>query len=94
MLYFTVYEILNNSVTLIVSQDQERFTSPWARNITDEEKFEHVTSILGALLREDLKLQALYHMLVMFTPSLLAPSHVQVQLYNVFFYILHSKYRK
>ena len=52
-------------------QDQERFTSPWARELQDEVKFERVLAVLGRLLRDDLQLQALYHMLVMLTP----PTH-------------------
>ena len=34
-----------------------------------EEKFEKTVAIAGRLLREDKNLQALYHMLVMMTPS-------------------------
>ena len=59
-------------------QDQERFTSPWARDIWDEDKFERVISILGRILRDDKKLQALYHMLVMMTPSAKTSLHIQV----------------
>jgi hypothetical protein len=43
-------------------QDQERFTSPWARELQDEVKFERALSVVGRLLRDDLQLQALYHM--------------------------------
>jgi hypothetical protein len=31
-------------------------------------KFERVLSLVGRLLRDDMQLQALYHMLVMLTP--------------------------
>ena len=50
-------------------QDQERFTSPWAVEMADEEKFERTVATLGRLLRDDVQLQALYHMLVMMSPS-------------------------
>jgi len=50
-------------------KDQERFTSPWAHKMVDEEKFERTIALVGRLLRDDLQLQALYHMLVMMTPS-------------------------
>jgi len=45
--------------------------------MADEEKFERTIAILGRLLRDDLQLQALYHMLVMMTPSPRAPAEVQ-----------------
>ena len=50
-------------------KDQEKFTSPWAVSDLDEEKFDKTISYLGRLLRDDIQLQALYHMLVMFSPS-------------------------
>ena len=56
-------------VRSISIKDQERFTSPWAREFKDEEKFEKTVAIVGRLLRDDKNLQALYHMLVMMTPS-------------------------
>ena len=56
-------------VRSISIKDQERFTSPWAVTQTDEEKFEKTVSTVGRLLREDRNLQALYHMLVMMSPS-------------------------
>ena len=56
-------------VRSISIKDQERFTSPWAQNWLDEQKFELIVSQLGRLLRGDRNLQALYHMLVMMTPS-------------------------
>ena len=56
-------------VRSISIKDQERFTSPWAVTQTDETKFEKTVSTVGRLLREDRNLQALYHMLVMMTPS-------------------------
>ena len=57
------------NVRAISLKDQERFTSPWAQNWVDEQKFEKIVSQLGRLLRDDKNLQALYHMLVMMTPS-------------------------
>ena len=56
-------------VRSISMKDQERFTSPWAVTQTDETKFEMTVSTVGRLLRDDRNLQALYHMLVMMTPS-------------------------
>ena len=50
-------------------KDQEKFTSPWAVSNLDEEKFDKTISFLGRLLRDDIQLQALYHMLVMLSPS-------------------------
>ena len=47
----------------------EKFTSPWAVAAEDEEKFERTVSSVGRLLRDDLHLQALYHMLVMLSPG-------------------------
>ena len=38
-------------------QDQERFTSPWAKDWEDEQKFEKILSQLGRILRDDKKLQ-------------------------------------
>ena len=55
--------------SLNLVQDQERFTSPWAVEMADEEKFERTVATLGRLLRDDVQLQALYHMLVMMSPS-------------------------
>ena len=57
------------NVRSISLKDQERFTSPWAVEMVDEEKFERTVSLVGRLLRDDLQLQALYHMLVMMWPS-------------------------
>ena len=50
-------------------KDQERFTSPWALDMADEDKFERTVSLAGRILRDDIQLQALYHMLVMMKPS-------------------------
>jgi len=50
-------------------KDMEKFTSPWAVAAEDEEKFERTVSSVGRLLRDDLHLQALYHMLVMLSPG-------------------------
>jgi len=57
------------TVRAISLKDQERFTSPWAVEMADEEKFERTVATLGRLLRDDVQLQALYHMLVMMSPS-------------------------
>ena len=59
-------------------KDQEKFTSPWAVTDLDEEKFEKTISCLGRLLRDDIQLQALYHMLVMLSPCSLNSSKIQV----------------
>ena len=56
-------------VRSISLKDQERFKTPWAVEMVDEEKFERTVSLVGRLLRDDLQLQALYHMLVMMCPS-------------------------
>ena len=57
------------NVGSISLKDQERFTSPWAVEMVDEEKFEHSVSLVGRLLRDDIQLQALYHMYVMMCPA-------------------------
>eukprot|EP00092_Neocalanus_flemingeri_P106433 GFUD01136567.1.p1 GENE.GFUD01136567.1~~GFUD01136567.1.p1 ORF type:complete len:565 (-),score=121.26 GFUD01136567.1:47-1741(-) len=56
------------NVRSISLKDQERFTSPWAVEMADEEKFERTVSLVGRLLRDDIQLQALYHMFVMIRP--------------------------
>ena len=60
-------------------KDQEKFTSPWAVTDLDEEKFDKTISYLGRLLRDDIQLQALYHMLVMLSPSSANSSKIQVK---------------
>ena len=57
------------NVRSISLKDQERFTSPWAVDTADEHKFEKTVSLVGRLLGDDIQLQALYHMLIMMTPS-------------------------
>ena len=57
------------NVGSISLKDQERFTTPWAVEMADEEKFEQSVSLVGKLLRDDIQLQALYHMYVMMSPS-------------------------
>ena len=47
----------------------ERFTSPWALDYADEVKFNNTVKRVGEVLGSDMKLQALYHMLVMMTPA-------------------------
>ena len=49
-------------------KDMEKFTSPWAIDYADEVKFENTVHKAGEALGSDLKLQALYTMLVMITP--------------------------
>ena len=66
------------NVRSISLKDQERFTSPWAEDMADEEKFERTISLVGRLLRDDIQLQALYHMLVMMRPSHWASDKIQV----------------
>jgi len=65
------------NVRSVKLKDQERFTSPWAVELSDEHKFEQTLSKIGVILRDDIKLQALYHMLVMVTPSNKTPEIVQ-----------------
>ena len=60
-------------------KDQEKFTSPWAVTDIDEEKFDKTISYLGRLLRDDIQLQALYHMLVMLSPCSANSSKIQVR---------------
>ena len=48
--------------------DQERFTSPWALDYADEVKFSETVARVAEVLGADMKLQALYHMLVMLSP--------------------------
>merc|ERR1712106_269443 len=57
------------NVRSISLKDQERFTSPWAVEMADEDKFERTVALVGKLLRDDIQLQALYHMFVMMSPS-------------------------
>ena len=57
------------NVGSISLKDQERFTSPWAVEMVDEEKFEQSVSLVGRILRDDIQLQALYHMYVMVSPA-------------------------
>ena len=66
------------NVWSISLKDQERFTSPWAVEMADEEKFERTVSLVGRLLRDDIQLQALYHMFVMMRPSPRASDKIQV----------------
>jgi len=58
-------------------EDQDRFTSPWACEQADEDKFSRTVATLGLLLRDDIQLQALYHMLVMMTPAKHTPQNIQ-----------------
>ena len=55
-------------------KDMEKFTSPWAIDYEDEVKFENTVRNVGEALGSDLKLQALYTMLVLITPG-----HEQVE---------------
>jgi len=65
------------NVRSISLKDQERFTSPWAVDLADEEKFERTISTVGKLLRDDIQLQGLYHMLVMMCPSYKCSEKIQ-----------------
>merc|ERR1712059_247937 len=59
-------------------EDQERVTSPWACKQSDEDKFTRTVAVVGRLLKDDIQLQALYHMLVMMTPARpTTPKHIQ-----------------
>ena len=78
--YVIFYAILENNNAMqplslgrervgnIGMRDMERFTSPWALDYSDEVKFNNTVQRLGEVLGSDMKLQALYHMLVMMTP--------------------------
>ena len=66
------------NVISISLKDQERFISPWAVEILDGEKFERMVSLVGTLLRDDIQLQALYHMLVMMSPIQTVQERMQV----------------
>ena len=48
--------------------NMERFSSPWAVDFADEVKFESIVQKVGEVLGSDMKLQALFTMLVMITP--------------------------
>ena len=65
-------------VRAVSLKDQEKFTSPWAVTDLDEEKFDKTISYLGRLLRDDIQLQALYHMLVMLSPCAANSKKIQV----------------
>jgi hypothetical protein len=53
-------------------------------------KFERAVSVVGRLLRDDIQLQALYHMLVMMTPpTATAPREVRVR-FKIFFHITYG----
>ena len=70
-----------NTLQKIILILQERFTSPWAREQEDEEKFWDTIRAVGSLLKDDLQLQAMYHMLVMMTPAKnFTPKYVQVMI--------------
>ena len=58
--------------------DLERFISPWAENVSDEEKFDQTIAKVGNIMSNDSKLHALYHMLVMITPSKKTPAYIRV----------------
>ena len=49
-------------------KDHEKFTSPWAHDYADEVKFSETVARVAEVLGTDMKLQALYHMLVMISP--------------------------
>ena len=78
--YVIFYAILENNNAMqplslgqekvgnIRMRDMERFTSPWALDYADEVKFNNTVQRVGEVLGSDMKLQALYHMLVMMTP--------------------------
>ena len=66
------------NVRSISLKDQERFTSPWAVEMADEDKFERTVSLVGRILRDDIQLQALYHMMVMMCPMQRAQGKIQV----------------
>ena len=71
------------NVGSISLKDQERFTSPWAVEMVDEEKFEQIISLVGRLLRDDIQLQALYHMYVMVSPASWASDKTKVNMKEV-----------
>ena len=66
-------------------KDMERFSSPWAINYADEEKFENTVNKVGKALGSDVKLQTLYSMLILITPC-----HKQVYITNTTYYIFIS----
>ena len=55
-------------VEQIRMKDMLRFTSPWAITYEDKVKFENTVHKVGEALGSDLKLQALYTLLVLITP--------------------------
>ena len=68
-------------------KDQAKYTSPWAVASEDEDKFEMTVSKLGRLLRDDMHLQALYHMLIMFSPSSKNSDRIKVFFISKSFYV-------
>ena len=55
-------------VDTIRMKDMERFSSPWAIDYADEDKFENTVNKVGKALGSDVKLQTLYSMLILITP--------------------------
>ena len=78
--YIIFYAVMENSnwmqphslghekVRKIKRKDMERFTSPWALDYADEVKFDRTVATLGEALGRDIKVQALYTMLLFITP--------------------------
>ena len=81
------------NVRSISLEDQERFTSPWTVDLADEVKFYRTVSVLGRLLRDDLQLQALYHMFVMMSPSHLVKDKIQVTRFHLYHRYSHLCFR-
>ena len=54
-------------VDTIRMKDMERFSSPWAIDYADEDKFENTVNKVGKALGSDVKLQTLYSMLILIT---------------------------
>ena len=66
------------NVRTISFKDQQRFTSPWAVEMADEETFDNTMMLIGRLLGQDIQLQALYYMLLMVTPSVHLSPDIEV----------------
>mgnify|MGYP003318080133 CR=1 FL=1 len=90
-LYFTDDLYGNNEQSVLTNirgmsyKDMERFTSPWAENSSDEQKFDRTLSQVGGIMANDIKLHALYHMLVMCIPSKKTPERLRVILFYIIF---------
>ena len=66
------------NVRPISFKDQQRFTSPWAVEMVDEETCDTTMMLIGRLLGHVCQLQSLYYKLLMVTPLVHLSPDIQV----------------